>query len=193
MEESSSLWFTVTLRNPEFFRLFEKWSSNAPGTGGLTTFKDSNWLMSIIIPHQPYFLNQPDDVNVFWGYALFPEKTGNIMRKPMVECTGQEIFTELLGLLNFPEDPTLANAIVIPLMMPYVTSPLLTRTCEDRPQVVPEASANLALLGQFVEIPQDAVLTMEYSIRVAQTAVFKMMGVQKKPKDIYKGEQNFMT
>ena len=42
------------------------------GTGGLVTFKDSNWLMSIVLPHQPHFLNQPEGVQVFWGYALFP-------------------------------------------------------------------------------------------------------------------------
>jgi oleate hydratase len=193
MEESSSLWFTVTLQNSQFFTLFEKWSSNLPGRGGLTTFKDSSWLMSIIVPHQPCFLNQPDDVQVFWGYALFPEKTGEIIQKPMVECTGQEILTELLGLLNFPENPTLGSATVIPLMMPYITSPLLTRAYEDRPQVIPKASTNLALLGQFVEVPQDSVFPMEYSVRVAQTAVFGMMGVQKQPKDVYKGEKNFMA
>jgi len=193
IQESCLLMFTVTLHNHEFFRLFEQWSSNSPGTGGLTTFKDSNWLLSIIIPNQPYFSKQPDNVDVFWGYALFPEKSGNIIPKPMVECTGQEILTELLGLLNFPKDHILVNAIVIPHWVPYATSPLLTRTLEDRPQVIPEASANLALLGQFVEIPDDAVFIMEYSVRAAQMAVFGMMGVQKKPKDIYKGGHDIMT
>jgi oleate hydratase len=193
IQESYLLMFTVTLHDHEFFRLFEQWSSNSPGTGGLTTFKDSNWLLSIVIPNQPYFSKQPDNVDVFWGYALFPEKSGNIIQKPMLECTGQEILTELLGLLNFPKDHILVNAIVIPHLEPYATSPLLTRTLEDRPQVIPEASANLALLGQFVEIPEDAVFTMEYSVRVAQTAVFRMMGLQKKPKDIYKGGHDIMS
>jgi oleate hydratase len=192
-QESCLLMFTVTLHNHEFLRLFEQWSSNSPGTGGLTTFKDSNWLLSIIIPNQPYFIKQPNNVDVFWGYALLPEKPGNIIQKPMVECTGQEILTELLGLLNFPKDHILENAIVVPHLAPYATSPLLTRTLQDRPQVIPEASANLALLGQFVEIPEDAVFAMEYSVRVAQTAVFKMMGLQKKPKDISKGGRDIMT
>ncbi|PQE08390.1 67 kDa myosin-cross-reactive antigen family protein [Rutstroemia sp. NJR-2017a WRK4] len=191
--ESSLSMFTVTLHNHEFLRLFEQWSSNSPGTGGLTKFKDSNWLLSIIIPNQPYFSKQPDNVDVFWGYALFPEKSGNIIQKPMVECTGEEILTEFMGLLNFPKDHILGNAIVVPHLAPYATSPLPTRTLQDRPQVIPEASANLALLGQFVEIPEDAVFAMEYSVRVAQTAVFRMMGLQKKPKDIFKGGRDIMT
>jgi oleate hydratase len=193
MTESCSLWFTVTLENPKFFKSFEELTSNAPGRGGLTTLIDSSWLLSIVVPHQPYFLNQPEGVQVFWGYALFPEKTGDSVRKPMFECTGQEIFKELLGHLNFPEDSSWRNSITIPCMMPYATSPLLTRTHEDRPQVIPKGSSNLALLGQFVEIPEDGVFPLEYSVRAAQTAVFKMMGMQKQPKDVYKGNQNLKT
>ncbi|KAH8598421.1 67 kDa myosin-cross-reactive antigen family protein [Bisporella sp. PMI_857] len=193
MTESRSLWFTVTLQNPEFFKLFEKLTSNDPGTGGLTTLKDSSWLLSIVVPHQPYFLNQPNDVQVFWGYALFPEKIGDSVRKPMFECTGKEIFKELLGHLNFPEDYSRRDSITIPCMIPYATSPLLTRRHGDRPQVIPKGSSNLALLGQFVEIPEDGVFPLEYSVRTAQTAVFKMMGIQKQPKDICKGDKNLMT
>ncbi|KAH8655156.1 oleate hydratase [Tricladium varicosporioides] len=191
--ESCSLWFTVTLENPKFFKLFERLTSNKPGRGGLTTLKDSSWLLSIVVPHQPYFLNQPDDVKVFWGYALFPEKMGDSVHKPMFECTGQEIFTELLRHLDFPEDSSWQNSITIPCMMPYATSPLLARTLEARPQVIPKGSNNLALLGQFVEIPDDGVFPLEYSVRAAQAAVFKMMGIQKQPKDICKGNQNLKT
>ncbi|PVH72411.1 67 kDa myosin-cross-reactive antigen family protein [Cadophora sp. DSE1049] len=194
MTESCSLWFTVTLESPEFFKLFEELTSNAPGRGGLTTLKDSSWLLTIVVPHQPYFLNQPDDVQVFWGYALFPEKTGDRIRKPMFECTGQEIFTEILGHLNFPDDSSWRNSITIPCMMPYATSPLLARANHaDRPQVVPKGSSNFALLGQFVEIPEDCVFPLEYSVRAAQTAVFKMMGMPKQPNGIYKGDQNLKT
>src|SRR5438045_264938 len=193
VKESNGLWFTVTLKHPEFFERFEEWSGNTRGSVAWITFKDSNWLISIAIPHQPYFINQPENIQVFWGYALFPERVGNVILKPMVECTGQEILTELLGLLNFPEHPILEDAITIPCLMPYVTSQYLTRAHEDRPQVIPEGSINLALLGQFVELPQDAVFTMDYSVRAAQTAVYKMMGLHMKPKDVYKGDHNFIA
>jgi oleate hydratase len=193
VKESNLLYFTVTLKDPEFFTRFEKWSGNPPGTGGMTTFRDSSWLMSIAIPHQPYFLNQPDDVQVFWGYALSAERTGDVVRKPMVDCTGQEILTELLGHLNFPEHPILENAITIPCVMPFMTSPFLTRRYEDRPEVIPKGSINLALLGQFVEVPGDIVMTGEYGVQAAQTAVFQMMGVQKKPRISRKKSRTLST
>ena len=46
-------------------------TGNAAGTGGLVTFMDSNWLMSVVLAYQPHFINQPEDVFVFWGYGLF--------------------------------------------------------------------------------------------------------------------------
>jgi oleate hydratase len=62
--------FTVTLNDPVFFEKMEAFSSNQPGPGGgLVTFKDTRWVMSIVLPHQPRFANQPADVQVFWGYS----------------------------------------------------------------------------------------------------------------------------
>lgn len=51
----------------------------------MVTFKDSNWLMSIVLAHQPHFANKPAGVQVFWGYALFPDRIGDFIAKPMVE------------------------------------------------------------------------------------------------------------
>jgi oleate hydratase len=188
--ESNWFSFTVTLKNPDFLEKLEVTTGNKAGTGALVTFKDSNWLMSIVVPHQPHFLNQPENVQVFWGYGLFPDKVGNIIQKPMSECTGAEILQELLGHLNFPEQPTLENAITIPCIMPYITAQFLTRKHGDRPDVVPKGSTNLAFMGQFVEIPRDTVFTVEYSVRCAQMAVHELMGTKEKPKDIYMGEHN---
>ncbi|KAE9366642.1 67 kDa myosin-cross-reactive antigen family protein [Stipitochalara longipes BDJ] len=188
--ESNWLSFTVTLKNQEFFSALETATGNKAGTGALVTFKDSNWLMSIVVPHQPHFLNQPENVQVFWGYGLFPNKIGNIVQKAMFECSGSEILQELLGHLNFPSSPTLENAITIPCMMPYITAQFLTRKHGDRPEVIPKGSTNLALMGQFVELPRDTVFTVEYSVRCAQMAVHELMGTKEKPKDVYMGEHN---
>ncbi len=59
------------------------------------TIKDSNWLMSIVIARQPHFPEQPKDVKVFWGYALFPDNEGNYIKKKMSDCSGKEILEEL--------------------------------------------------------------------------------------------------
>jgi oleate hydratase len=190
IQESNWLSFTVTLKSPKFLSHLEIATGNKAGTGALVTFKDSNWLMSIVVPHQPHFINQPEDVQVFWGYGLFPSAPGNIVHKPMSECSGAEIMQELLGHLNFPSHPTLGNAITIPCSMPFITSQFLTRKHRDRPEVTPNGSTNLALMGQFVEVPRDTVFTVEYSVRCAQMAVHELMGTKEKPKDIYMGEHN---
>jgi oleate hydratase len=191
--ESAWLSFTVTINDdPTFFMKIEEWSGNKAGTGALVTFKDSNWLMSIVVPHQPHFLNQPDTTQVFWGYGLFPFKNGNFVKKPMIECSGSEILTELLHHLNFPLSPILENSITIPSMLPYITAQFLTRKEGDRPAVVPEGSTNLGLLGQFVEMERDTVFTVEYSVRGAQVAVKSLMGLGKEMvvKDVYRGEHH---
>jgi oleate hydratase len=175
-----SFWesFTVTLDDSTFFDKMEAFSGNKAGTGGLVTFKDSNWLMSIVLAHQPHFANQPANVQVFWGYALHPDRIGNFVPKSMSDCTGKDILQELCGHLNFDLE-TVASANCIPCRMPYITSMFMPRAYSDRPLPVPKNSKNLAFISQFVEIPEDVVFTVEYSVRVAQMAVYELLGIDR--------------
>ncbi|MGA2549143.1 MAG: oleate hydratase [Burkholderiaceae bacterium] len=177
---AQSFWesFTVTVKSSAFFDEMTKFSGNEPGTGGLVTFRDSNWLMSIVLYHQPHFIDQPAGIFVFWGYALFPDRIGNFVAKPMAECSGQEIVHELLGHLRF-EPETLEGAICIPCRMPFITSMFMPRLQSDRPLPVPKASKNLAFVSQFVEIPDEVVFTVEFSIRAAQTAVYQLLEIDR--------------
>lgn len=178
---AQSCWesFTVTLKHPAFFDKMNQFSGNEPGTGGLVTFKDSNWLMSIVLAHQPHFRNQPDGVQVFWGYSLFPDRVGNFVPKPMAECTGAEILQELCGHLRFDLE-TVAMANCIPCRMPYITSMFMPRLLGDRPLPVPPGSKNFGFISQFVEIQDDVVFTVEYSVRAAQMAVYELLGIDRK-------------
>ena len=170
--------FTVTCRDPHFFDQMEAFSGNAAGTGGLVTFKDSNWLMSVVLYQQPHFADQPDDIQVFWGYALHPDRVGDFVAKPMSECSGAEILRELCGHLNF--DPVVfEKATCIPCRMPYITSMFMPRAKSDRPLPVPPNSRNLAFVSQFVEIPDDVVFTVEYSVRAAQMAVYELLNIKR--------------
>ena len=177
---AQSYWesFTVTLKNPAFFEQMTDFSGNQPGTGGLVTFKDSNWLMSIVLAHQPHFANQPAAVQVFWGYALFPDRVGNYVAKPMADCNGEEILRELCGHLRFDRE-TVASANCIPCRMPYLTSMFMPRVMGDRPPPVPAGSVNLAFISQFVEIADDVVFTVEYSVRAAQIAVYQLLDIDR--------------
>ena len=170
--------FTVTARNTAFFDQVIDLTGNQPGTGGLMTFRDSAWLLSIVLPHQPHFADQPSDVQVFWGYALFPDRIGDFVPKPMTDCNGAEVLRELCGHLRFDRE-TLDGATCIPCIMPYITSMFLPRIRSDRPSPVPRGWKSFALVSQFVEIPNDVVFTVEYSIRAAQIAVYELLSIDR--------------
>ncbi len=177
---AESYWesFTVTLQDPAFFDKMQQFSGNEAGTGGLVTFKDSNWFMSIVLAHQPHFANQPAGVQVFWGYALSPDRIGNFVAKPMSDCTGEEILRELCGHLRFDLD-VVETANCIPCRMPYITSMFMPRAHSDRPLPVPKESKNLAFISQFVEVADDVVFTVEYSVRAAQMAVYELLDIKR--------------
>jgi oleate hydratase len=120
---------------------------------------------------------------------LFPDRKGQYVDRTMAEATGQEILTELLGQLGWSEmaDTVAASTTVIPVMMPYITSQFARRSVGDRPLVVPEGAANFAFLGQFTEIPEDVVFTVEYSVRGAMQAVYALTGIDKPIPDVYQG------
>jgi oleate hydratase len=116
---------------------------------------------------------------VFWGYSLFPDRVGNFVPKPMAECHGAEILRELCGHLRFDPE-TVASANCIPCRMPYITSMFMPRMRNDRPLPVARGSWNLAFVSQFVEIPDDVVFTVEYSVRAAQMAVYELLDIDRK-------------
>jgi oleate hydratase len=170
--------FTVTLKDTAFFDYMAMFSGNEAGIGGLVTLFESNWLMSIVLYHQPHFADQPAEVQVFWGYALHPDRIGNFVAKPMSRCSGKEILTELCGHLNL-DTSIFESAICIPCRMPYITSMFMPRASGDRPHPIPANTKNFAMISQFVEIPVDVVFTVEYSVRVAQTVVYQLLGIDR--------------
>lgn len=145
--------------------------------------KDSGWKISVCIPRQPFFSLQPDNVQTFWGYGLCPEREGSFVKKPMLVCSGEEIMIELLWHLGFPSESILNNSITVPCVMPRRTASLLPRKCGDRPNVMPEGMANLAVIGQFVEIPDETNVSLDYGVRGAQLAVSQLMGTRKQPEN----------
>lgn len=175
--------FTVTSKGNKLLKMIEQYSGNVPGSGALMTFKDSKWLLSIVVAAQPHFINQPMDQTIFWGYGLYTSEEGDYVKKPMKDCTGEEIFTELLHHLHLEDkkEELLSDVVnIIPCMMPYVDAQFQPRKMSDRPYVVPKGSTNFAMVSQFVEIPDDMVFTEEYSVRAARIAVYTLMGVKKK-------------
>ncbi|MEH6648266.1 oleate hydratase [Sulfitobacter sp.] len=159
-------------------------------TGGIVTITDSALLMSFTINRQPHFMDQPDDVIVPWVYALLMDQPGDYVKKPMPDCTGREILTELcyhLGLIDQVEE-VIAATKVRTALMPYITAQFLPRSRGDRPWAVPKGSTNLACLGQFIETHNDVVFTLESSVRTARIGVYSLLGLKKQVPDIYPGQ-----
>jgi oleate hydratase len=166
--------FTVTTTGREFLDQMTMLTRSDPGSGGLLTLKDSNWVLSLSIFDQPEVLSQPPGTSVWWGYGLYPDRNGAFVNKRMDQCTGAEILKELLQHLRFDKaDAIMRSSICIPCNMPYVNNIWLLRRRGDRPPVVPDGATNLGLIGQYVEVPQDIAFTFEYSTRTAWEAVHR--------------------
>jgi oleate hydratase len=193
-DRDKSKWtsFSITFRGPVFVDQLKKLTGKEVGTEGAITIKDSNWLISFAMTPHPFFKNQPENVSVCWGYGLSTETEGNYIEKKMSQCTGREILVELCSHLGMQPhiDHITETATCIPCLLPYITSQFLPRTPEDRPRVVTEGVANLAVLGQFCEIPDDIVFTLEYSVRAAQMGVYSLLHLDRKVTSIYKGYRN---
>ncbi|SFV89644.1 Oleate hydratase [hydrothermal vent metagenome] len=185
--------FTITAKGSKMRQLLEdfaerKFLPHRTATGGIITIKDSSWLMSVTVNRQPQFKNQPADTTVAWAYGLFPDKKGDFIDKKMSECSGKELLQELLYHFGIEAEQMQAyvdECIVIPAMMPYITSQFMPRIKGDRPEVIPQGSKNLAFLGQFCEIENDCVFTVEYSVRSAIMAVYGLLNLEKPVPEIY--------
>jgi len=186
--------FTATMKDTTFLDYMENFSGNVDGTGGLVTMTDSNWLMSIVIARQPHFPDQPDDVKIFWGYGLYPDRKGNHVDKTMAECSGAEMLEELyfhLKIQDLMKPVTDAGKVnCIPVAMPFVDSLFMPRERGDRPDVLPQGATNFAFLGQFAEAPKDCVFTVEYSVRTAQMAVYGLFESEKDVHPMYDSAHN---
>ena len=198
-------WFvsaTVTWKNLKIQPYFEKLThrelrSGKVVTGGIITIKDSNWLMSFTTHRQPHFKEQKDGETVTWVYGLLSNAPGNFIKKPIEDCTGEEITQELLYHLGMPESEILdfvkENTHTIPVFMPFITSYFMLRKPGDRPLVVPKNSVNLAFMGNFAETERDTVFTTEYSVRTAMEAVYQLLNIERGVPEVFASAYDLRT
>ncbi len=186
IEESAWMMICVNGHDPAFFKAYEKFTGNKPGQANMVTFPDSNWHSSVLVPDHPHFRNQPENVYIWLACGLKPFEKGNFVKKPMTECNGVEIATELLHHFGFEKElpKIIETSHIIPQMMPYEMSHFLTRKIKDRPPAVPKGSTNLGLMGQFVE-SGECVMLVESSVRSAMIGVYSLLGVDKKVPPVY--------
>ena len=154
-------------------------------TGGIVTVKDSvdDWYLSWTINRQPQFKSQDKDKVLVWLYALYTDRPGTYVNKPMRECTGEEVCREWLyhiGVHSGEIEKLAAEACnTTTCFMPYINAFFQPRKNEDRPHVVPEGAVNFAFIGQFAETPRDTIFTTEYSMRTGMEAVYTLLNVDR--------------
>jgi oleate hydratase len=187
-----SLWetLTVTGTGTEFSNQIAALTGSEPGGGGLLTLKDSGWVLSLSVFHQPEIIGQPSGTIVWWGYGLYPDRNGDFVRKRMDQCTGAEILEETLRQLRFDKqlNAIMASSICVPCYMPYVNNIWLPRSRGDRPPPVPEGATNLGLIGQYVEVPREIAFTIECSVRTAWQAIHLLLKRGPAPPPVYQGQ-----
>ncbi|TFD28263.1 oleate hydratase [Cryobacterium cryoconiti] len=181
--------FTLTMQSDVLLNSIIDYTGNEPGTGALTTFIESGWHLSMVVPAQPHFPDMAANTYTLWGYGFEIDDEGDFVKKRMSQATGKEILTELVHQLGFEDilEEVLATTDVTTVMMPYASALFSRRVPEDRPKVIPDGSQNFAFLGQFTELPGDVVFTVEYSIHGAMHAVYEFFGVQRAIPPIYRG------
>ncbi|KAJ5974247.1 hypothetical protein N7481_011457 [Penicillium waksmanii] len=167
--------FTITTEELTLFNYLTSVSLSTSTTGALIVLQESQWKLNLCIPAQPVFRDQPQNVRVLWGFALFPECRGNYIKKPMLQCSGAEILAEVLKHVNFPTELLFRHTVTIPRVMPRMSSLLLAHSWDERPEPVPCRTSNIGLVGQFVEIPEYSCLDMSYGVRSAQIAVSQLL------------------
>ena len=181
--------FTLTMRDDRLLQRITEYSGNKPGTGALMTWYESGWHLSVVVPHQPHFYGMAEGTYTLWGYGFQVDNLGDYVRKPMAQATGREILTELILQMGFDDllDHVLATTDITTVMMPYASALFACRAPGDRPKVLPDGAQNFAFLGQFVEMEQDVVFTVEYSVRCAMLATYQLLGIDREIPAIYNG------
>ena len=148
-DRTQSEWtsFSVTTNNHLLVNEIAAITRQEPGNA-LNTFVDSNALVSLVVHHQPHFAAQKPNETTFWGYSLYPRRTGDFVKKPFIEMTGREMLEETLGQLERVDTRTVKISAkrdeiwesivnVVPAHLPYASALFARRAKGDRPAVVP--------------------------------------------------------
>jgi oleate hydratase len=187
-----SLWvtFTVTDTGTEFVNQMAALTGSPAGRGGLVTLKDSGWVLSLSVFHQPEIDGQPAGTSVWWGYGLYPDRSGDFVKKRMDQCSGAEILEETLRQLRLDKQlaAIMASSICVPCYMPYVNNVWLPWRRGDMPPPVPAGATNLGLIGQYVDMPKEIAFTIECSVRSAWEATCTLLKRGPAPPPVYQGQ-----
>jgi oleate hydratase len=180
--DTAWLSFTLTSSTPDLTWQISNLTGNPDGTGGLVTFRDSPWLLTLAVPRQPHFTGQTPTARTVLGYGMRLETRGDHVPVTLRQANGRQLVEEVLGQLGIERGAGIVRATTraASVLLPYAGSPLAPRSPGDRPDPAPAGARNFAFLGQYVEIPDEVAFSMEYSVRSAMHAVYGLLGIDRR-------------
>lgn len=179
--DTAWLSFTLTSTTPDLHWYIGHLTGDPDGAGGPITFRDSPWLLTLTVPRRAHFTGQRPQTHTVLGYGMRLDVPGEHVPATLLRATGRQLVDELIGQLGLERRATTVrmNTRARAVLLPYAGSPLLPRRPGDRPVPVPAGVRNLAFLGQFAEIPGEVAFSMEYSVRSAMLAVYRLLGLDR--------------
>ena len=154
--------------------------------------KNSGWVLSLSVFHQPEIIGQPPSTSVWWGYgALSRTQWRFCAPNAWIQCSGAEILEETLRHLRFERHlvAIMASSICVPCNMPYVNNIWLPRP--PRRQASPQSrevdqsrTHRPVRRGSFREI----AFTIECSVRSAWQAIYVLLKRGPAPPPVYQGQ-----
>lgn len=118
------------------------------------------------MPPQPVAPDQPENVQFMWFYGLHANNCGTCVKKPMTQCSGEEIMPRITA---------------IPVVMPYITSQFVEM--EGDVVFTVETSVRTAMIAVYRMLLLDRPITPlfqgQYDIRMVNVALKTLLGKDK--------------
>ena len=118
------------------------------------------------MPLQPVAPDHPENVQFMWFYGLHANNCGTYVKKPMTQCSGEEIMPRITA---------------IPVVMPYITSQFVEM--EGDVVFTVETSVRTAMIAVYRMLLLDRPITPlfqgQYDIRMVNVALKTLLGKDK--------------
>ena len=127
------------------------------------------------MPLQPVASDQPENVQFMWFYGLHANNCGTCVKKPMTQCSGEEIMREFLYYCGLEDK--------IDEIMPHITAIPQFVELEGDVVFTVETSVRTAMIAVYRMLLPDRPITPlfqgQYDIRMVNVALKTLLGKDK--------------
>lgn len=179
-EKTTLLGFTFSCQKDLLLEAVRGEIGTSLKNGDMITLKESGWFISFRKVRCSRSGSGKEDQITIWGYALYPGEKGDFVKKSMADCTGREVFRELLYHLHISAmERELENGVTEARLckIPYANAVYMTLKSGNTPRIIPRGAVNLAVLTPYVLTEKGGVYTKAQAVENAQAAVCDLLGI----------------